>query len=69
MFNENDVRPKTVYESVTIYHRICGKVPHIPNQVISLGKGDIPYKANYDRLAKIVRELGVVCILFIMAKS
>ena len=42
--------------SITEY---MGKVPQIPHQVINIGKDDIPYKANYDRLAGIVRELGL----------
>lgn len=35
-----------------------GKVPKVPNQIMGLEENDIPYKANYDRLAKIVYELG-----------
>ena len=42
--------------SITEY---MGKVPKIPNQVINIEKDDIPYKANYDRLAVIIRELGL----------
>ena len=35
-----------------------GKVPKVPNAICSILESDIPYKANYDRLANIVRELG-----------
>lgn len=41
--------------SITEY---MGKVPKIPNQIMNIEGTDIPYKANYDRLAKIIRELG-----------
>ena len=35
-----------------------GKVPKVPNKIMGVKEADIPYRANYDRLAKIVYELG-----------
>ena len=41
-----------------------GKVPKVPNAICGILESDIPYKANYDRLANIVRELGQEYKLF-----
>lgn len=41
--------------SVTEY---MGRVPKLPNRIMGITEPDIPYKANYDRLARIVCELG-----------
>lgn len=35
-----------------------GKVPKVPNRIMGIKETDIPYRANYDRLAKIINELG-----------
>lgn len=34
------------------------KVPKVPNQIMGIEETDISYRANYDRLAKIIYELG-----------
>lgn len=41
--------------SITEY---MGKVPKVPNQIMGVKEADIPYCANYDRLAEIIHELG-----------
>ena len=40
--------------SITEY---MGKVPKVPNQIMGVKETDIPYCANYDRLAEIIHEL------------
>lgn len=40
--------------SITEY---MGKVPKVPNQIMGVKEADIPYCANYDRLAGIIHEL------------
>jgi len=52
-FSEEDYRNALI--SITEY---MGKVPKVPNQIMGVNEADIPYCANYDRLAEIIRELG-----------
>lgn len=52
-FSEEDYRNALI--SITEY---MGKVPKVPNQIMEVNEADIPYCANYDRLAEIIRELG-----------
>ncbi len=52
-FSEEEYRKALI--SITEY---MGKVPKLPNQIIGIKEADIPYRANYDRLAKIIHELG-----------
>lgn len=41
--------------SITEY---MGKVPKVPNEIMGVKEADIPYCANYDRLAEILHKLG-----------
>lgn len=52
-FSEEDYRKALI--SITEY---MGKVPKVPNQITGVKEADIPYCANYDRLAEIIHELG-----------
>lgn len=52
-FSESEYKKALI--SITEY---MGKVPKIPNQIMGIKETDIPYRANYDRLAKIICELG-----------
>ncbi len=52
-FSEEDYKKAII--SITEF---MGKVPKIPNEIIGVAEQDIPYKANYDRLAYVLRELG-----------
>ena len=52
-FSEEEYRKALI--SITEF---MGKVPKVPNEICGVSEPDIPYKANYDRLANIVRELG-----------
>ena len=52
-FSEEDYRNALI--SITEY---MGKVPKVPNQIMGVKEADIPYCANYDRLAEIIQELG-----------
>lgn len=52
-FSEEEYRKALI--SITEY---MGKVPKLPNQITGIKEVDIPYRANYDRLAKIIYELG-----------
>ena len=52
-FSEEEYRKALI--SITEY---MGKVPKVPNRIMGIKESDIPYKANYDRLAKIINELG-----------
>ena len=52
-FSEEDYRKALI--SITEY---MGKVPKVPNEIMGVKEADIPYCANYDRLAEIIHELG-----------
>ena len=52
-FSEEDYR--NALTSITEY---MGKVPKVPNQIMGVNEADIPYCANYDRLAAVIHELG-----------
>ena len=52
-FSEEEYRKALI--SITEY---MGKVPKVPNQIMGVKEADIPYCANYDRLAEIIHELG-----------
>lgn len=52
-FSEEDYRNALI--SITEY---MGKVPKVPNQIMGVNEADIPYCANYDRLAEVIHELG-----------
>ena len=52
-FSVEDYRKALI--SITEY---MGKVPKVPNEIMGVKEADIPYCANYDRLAEIIHELG-----------